>query len=58
MRKTASSVLAVLVIVAALGSAVSLGFSQAEETSIDYSDDSHWLSLPENTEKPVNIFYI
>lgn len=58
MRKTASSVLVVLVIVAALGSAVSLGFSQAEETSIDYSDDSHWLSLPEYADKPVDIFYI
>lgn len=58
MRKTASSVLVVIVIVAALGSVLSLGFSQSEETSIDYSDNSHWLSLPENTDKPVDIFYV
>ena len=58
MRKIASSVLVVLVVVAALGSVVSLGFSQSEETRIDYSDNSHWLSLPENADKPVDIFYV
>ena len=58
MKRVASSILVALVVVAALGSVVSLGFSQSEETNIDYSDESHWLSLPESIDKPVDVFYV
>lgn len=58
MKRVASSILVALVVVAALGSVVSLGFSQSEETNIDYSDESHWLSLPESIDEPVDIFYV